>query len=213
MQPSQSQPYRLLLVDDHRVFNDGLKSLLSNQPDLNVCGQVFTATDLLPAIQRLSPDLLLLDINLQNTNSLSIAQQILRDYPSVRIILLTMYNQPKLQQEAQLMGLHGYLLKEAPTDIVLQAIRTVRAGGVYFITATTPTVEAPFGDDFARRLNLTFREVEIIRLIREGFSTEQIALRLNRSAETIKKHRSNIYFKLDITKVTELIEFANRNQL
>lgn len=127
-----------------------------------------------------------------------------------------MYNQPKLVEEARRTGLHGYLLKDATTEELLQGIRAVLAGNVVFdvnLTNHTPQPDDPFGDDFARRLNLTFREVEIIRLIREDLSTEQIADRLHVGHETIKTHRKNIYFKLGINKVTELIQFAVRNGL
>lgn len=205
------KPYRLLLVDDHRIFNDGLKSLLDAEPDLTVCGQLFTANDVLPAIQRLTPDLLLLDINLQGTNGLELGYKLLVNYPPLRILLLTMYNQPKLLEEAKRLGMHGYLLKESSSYTVLSGIRTVLAGGLFFHAGESVYAETSFGDDFARRLKLTFREVEIIQLIRKGLSSEEIAQFLHLSAETVKKHRKNIYFKLNITKVTELIEFANQN--
>jgi len=205
---------RILLIDDHRLFNDGLKSLLDEQPDLVVCGQVFEASGALPAIHRTSPHLILLDVNLQGTNGIDLGRKIRTDFPAVRVLMLTMYNQPKLVEEARRTGLHGYMLKDATTEELLQGIRAVLAGNVVFdvnLNNHIPQPDDPFGDDFARRLNLTFREVEIIRLIREGLNTEQIADRLHVAQETIKTHRKNIYFKLGINKVTDLIQFAVRN--
>ena len=208
-------PARILLVDDHRLFNDALKVLLNEQPDLTVCGQVFQASEALPAIQRTSPHLILLDINLQGTNGIDLGKAISSSYPDVRILMLTMYNQPKLLDETRRAGLHGYLLKDATTTDLLRAIRDVLGGDTHFDTSATDPVppDDPFGDDFARRLNLTFREVEVIRLIKEGLSNEQIAGRIHLSVETVKTHRKNIHFKLGISKVTDLIQFAIRHGL
>jgi DNA-binding NarL/FixJ family response regulator len=208
-------PNRLLLIDDHRLFNDGLKSLLDAQPDLTVCGQVFTAADALSAVHRLHPQLVLLDINLQGTNGIDLGIQLIRQFTGLRVILLTMYNQPKLLEEARRAGLQGYLLKEATTDQLLTGIRTVLSGGTFFKLddPESSPMNDLFNDDFARRLNLTFREVEIIRLICQGLSSEQIAEQLNLSIETIKTHRKNIYFKLNISKVADLIQFAIKQGL
>ncbi len=207
---------RVLLIDDHRLFNDGLKSLLNDQPGLTVCGQVFQASDALPAIQRTNPNLILLDVNLQGANGIDLGKTIVSHYSGLRVLMLTMYNQPKLLDEARRAGLHGYLLKDATTTELLRGIWAVLTGISYFdpaITTATPPTGDSFGDDFARRLNLTFREVEIIRLIREGLSTEQIAGRIHLSIETVKTHRKNIHFKLGISKVTDLIQFAIRHGL
>lgn len=208
-------PVRILLIDDHRLFNDGLKSLLDAQSDLMVCGQVFSAADVLAAVHRLNPQLVLLDVNLQGTNGIDLGQQLLHHFAGLQVILLTMYNQPKLLDEARRAGLHGYLLKDATTDQLLTGIRTVLNGGTFFVLNESGTNEPedPFGDDFARRLSLTFREVEIIRLICQGLSSERIADQLNLSVETIKTHRKNIHFKLGINKVADLILFAIKQGL
>lgn len=210
-----SSPVRILLIDDHRLFNDGLKSLLDAQPDLIVCGQVFTAADALAAVHRLTPQLVLLDVNLQGTNGIDIGCQLLQNFVGLKVVLLTMYNQPKLMDEARRAGLHGYLLKDASTDQLLTGIRTVLNGGIFFTLhdSGTSVPDDRFGDDFARRLSLTFREVEIIRLICQGLSSEQIAEQLNLSVETIKTHRKNIHFKLGISKVADLIQFAIKQGL
>ena len=205
---------RILLIDDHRLFNDGLKSLLNEQPDLTVCGQIFKADDAIHAVQRTNPHLILLDINLQGSNGIDLGKAILANHPTVRILMLTMYNQPKLLDETKRAGLHGYLLKDVGTPELLQAIRKGLGGGTTYDThvAQSPSSpDDPFGDQFASRLNLTFREVEIIALIREGLSNEQIASRIHLSPETVKTHRKNIHFKLGINKVTELVRFAIEN--
>ncbi|HEX9957109.1 MAG TPA: response regulator transcription factor [Fibrella sp.] len=209
MQPAPVS--RILLIDDHRLFNDGVKSLLNAQTDLTVCGQVFQERDALPAIQRTAPHLILLDINLQGSNGIDLGHSILASYPDIRILIITMYNQPKLLDEARRVGLHGYLLKDVGTAELLRAIRTVLSGETSFdsrVNDLASPPDDPFNDSFAKRLNLTFREVEIIALIREGLSNEQIADRIHLSIETVKTHRKNIHFKLGISKATDLVRFA-----
>jgi DNA-binding NarL/FixJ family response regulator len=209
MQPAPAS--RILLIDDHHLFNDGVKSLLNDQPDLTVCGQVFEGRDALPTIRRTAPHLILLDVNLRGTNGIDIGKASIASYPASKVLLLTGYNQPKLMNEARRVGLHGYLLKDATTADMLHAIRTVLSGGTYFDPRVndpaSPSSDA-FTDDFTKRLNLTFREIEVIALIREGLSNEQIAERIHLSIETVKTHRKNIHFKLGITKATDLVRFA-----
>jgi DNA-binding NarL/FixJ family response regulator len=213
---SPASPCRVLVVDDHHLFNDGIKLLLGELPEFKVCGQVYRESDVLPAIQAHQPHLILLDVNLKGNNGIDLGKKIIQEFPSVRIVMLTMYNQPKLLEETRKAGIHGYILKDNTTQDLLRGLRTVMLGNTYYderVASMADPVEDPFGDDFARRLNLTFREVEIIRLVREGFTTEEIAERLYISSFTVKTHRKNIHFKLGISKVTELIQFANQNGL
>jgi len=205
---------KILLVDDHHIFNDGLKRLIDEQPGLTVCGQVYHAKELFHSIENQRPDLILLDINLQGANGIDLGKQIKDLFPYIKIIVLTMYNQPKLLEETRKAALNGYLLKDATTSQLLEGIRAVLAGGSCFDKAVlnfSSNTEGPFIDDFAQKLNLTFREIEIIRLIKIGFTNEQIAEQLHLSFFTIKTHRKNIHFKLGLNNVAELIEFAVRN--
>ncbi|CAG5072959.1 Transcriptional regulatory protein DegU [Dyadobacter sp. CECT 9623] len=204
---------RILLVDDHHIFNEGLKRLINEQPGYSVCGQVYQSKDIFPAIENLRPHLILLDVNLKGVNGIDIGKRIIKDYPAIKVIVLTMYNQSKLLEESRKTGLHGYLLKDATTAKLLNGIETVLQGRSYFDEAIlgTPQQEDQFTDTFAQKLNLTFREIEIIRLIKNGYTNEQIADQLHLSFFTIKTHRKNIHFKLGLTKVTELIDFAVKN--
>lgn len=213
---NQVLPIKILLVDDHHIFNDGLKSLINEQQNMTVCGQVSQARDVFGSIEQQRPDLILLDINLQGSNGIDLGKKILYSFSDLKIIVLTMYNQPKLLEETKKVGLHGYLLKDATTAKLLEGIQIVISGGTYFDKAVTNPAqnsENPFIDNFAQRLNLTFREIEIIRLIKVGFTNEQIAEKLNLSFFTVKTHRKNIHFKLKLNNVAELIEFAIQNDI
>jgi len=207
--------HKILLVDDHQLMSDGLKGLLEKQPDFVVCGQVFEAPAVLPAVHSLQPNLVLLDINLRGTNGIDIGRKILTDFPVVKVLILTMYNQTKLLDETRRAGLHGYILKDSSTTDLISGIRAVLSGGRAFDKRVQQddTHEDAFGDDFAWRLNLTFREVEIIRLICDGLTTEQIADKLHIAATTVKTHRKNIHSKLGITNVVDLVQWAKKNGL
>lgn len=207
---------KVLLVDDHQLFSDGVKMLLKEQPDFQVCGQVFREADVLPTILAQQPDLVLLDINLQGANGIDIGKKIIKDFPATKVVMLTMYNQPKLLEEVQKSGLHGYILKDNTASELLRGIRSVVNNKPYFDQRVLNLInppDDPFGDDFARRLSLTFREVEIIRLIKKGLTNEEIGERLSISAFTVKTHRKNIHIKLGISKVTELVQFAIQHGL
>ncbi len=205
----------ILIVDDHQILSDGLKAILEKQPGFVVCGQVFDAGGVLSAIQTLNPNLVLLDINLGGSNGIDVGRKILMNFPTVKVLILTMYKQPKLLDETRRAGLHGYFLKDSNPIDLFGAMRAVLDGErVFDERAQTAEPPAdPFGDDFAQRLNLTFREVEIIRLIRDGLTNEQIAARLHISPLTIKTHRKNVHSKLSLTNVADLVQFANRHGL
>jgi DNA-binding NarL/FixJ family response regulator len=190
--------------------------LLKELPEFQVCGQVYRESDVMQAIQIQQPDLILLDVNLKGNNGINLGKKIIQEFPALRVVMLTMYNQPRLLEETRKAGIQGYILKDNTTHDLLRGLYEVMQGNVYYderITDLTNAEVDPFGDDFARRLNLTFREVEIIRLIRDGLTTDEIAERLFISAFTVKTHRKNIHFKLGISKVTELVRFANQNGL
>jgi DNA-binding NarL/FixJ family response regulator len=205
---------KILLADDHHIFNDGLKRLIDEQTDLVVCGQVYQSKEIFAAINNERPKMVLLDVNLQGVNGIDIGKMILVQFPEVKVLALTMYNQPKLLEETRRAGLHGYLLKDTTTAKLLQAIKMILAGGTYFDKTVSENPSGRpnlFTDDFAQKLNLTFREIEIIRLIRAGQTNEEIAETLNLSFFTVKTHRKNIYFKLGLSNVAEVIEFAVKN--
>ncbi|MFD2573549.1 response regulator [Spirosoma soli] len=205
----------ILIADDHQLFSDGLRTLLTtNTETFTVVGQVYDGRDVIPVIHKLQPDLVLLDINLPHRNGLDIARQIQREFIHVRTVIITMYNYQKLYSELRAIGVAGYLLKSASSDQLLTCLRSVANGKPYYDYLPSEQVIDPYGDDkFIKQFNLTPREVEIINLIRNSLSNLQIANKLFLSEETVKTHRKNIYYKLGINKLSELIQFANQQGL
>lgn len=201
---------RILIADDHQLFNDGMKMMLNAEDDIQIVGQVFTGKDVLHAVHTLQPDLLLLDINMPHLNGLEVAEKMRESYPAVRIIMLTMYSDRKFVDDCKRLGVPGYILKNSGVDEVLNAIETVLAGQRYYdpklTKSTAPDQHAD--DSFQRQFQLTKREIEIIGLIGQSFTNEEIAERLFLSVATVKTHRNNINLKLGIKQPADLVRFA-----
>jgi DNA-binding NarL/FixJ family response regulator len=193
---------KLLLIDDHQLFNDGLKSLLSTEPNIEVLGQVFEAKNILYEVQRLSPNLLFLDINLPDGNGIEMSKIILKNF---------MYADYQMLKEAKKAGVHGYILKNTSKQELLNGIEVVLGGANYFDEKINKEPESNNNDDISKKYSLTEREIEIVRFVREGLDSYQIADNMNLSYHTVKTHRRNIHFKIGTSTTPELIKFANEN--
>ena len=116
---------KILIADDHQLFNDGMKMMLAAETNLQIVGQVFSGKDVLDAVHRMQPNVVLLDINMPHLNGLEAADKLLKNYPNVRIIMLTMYSDRKFVEDCQRLGVPGYILKNSGVVEVLTAIETV----------------------------------------------------------------------------------------
>lgn len=201
---------KILIADDHQLFNDGMKMMLSVESNIQIVGQVFSGKDVMDAVSRLQPNVVLLDINMPHTNGLDVAVQLIKSYPKVKIIVLTMYNDRKFVEDCQKMGVQGYILKNSGVDEVINAVETVVADKKYYDPKLTKTTKTNLhGDDFfMKQFQLTKREIEIIGLIGKSHTNEEIADKLFLSLATVKTHRNNINLKLGINKPADLVKFA-----
>lgn len=198
---------KILLVDDHRLFNDGIKRLLSENFD--IVAQVFDGKEVIHNITLHNPDIVMLDINLPHRKGLEIGREIKQLYPKIKVVFLSMYNESGFVNVAKEMNADGYLLKDSESHTLINALSQINAGGVFFDPSLTLAKHNLHHDDyFAKTYSLSKREVEIIKLMKEGKTTESIAQQLFVSFETIKSHRKNIYLKLGIASLAELILFA-----
>ena len=202
---------KLLLVDDHELFNDGLKSLLAFEEHLDIVGQVFDGKDVIYNVQKHTPDIVFLDINLPHRNGMDIAKEILKDFSATKVILLTMYEDQSMIKEAKKVGVQGYILKNSSKKELLQGIYVVFEGKNYFDEKIKKDADFINKDDFAKKFALTDREIEIIKAVKEGRSSQEIADLMFLSYLTIKTHRRNIHFKLGTSTTPELIKFAAEN--
>jgi DNA-binding NarL/FixJ family response regulator len=202
---------KILLIDDHQLFNDGVKSLLSSEPNIEIVGQVFEAKSVLYEIQKLSPQLLFLDINLPDGNGIELAKTIVKDFPKIKIILLTMYDDFMLLKEAKKVGVQGYMLKNTSKKQLLQAVEAVMEGDTFFDESISKVSDLTNREEISKKYSLTEREIEIVRFVRDGLDSYQIADNMNLSYHTVKTHRRNIHFKIGTSTTPEMIRFANEN--
>ena len=201
---------KLLIADDHTLFNEGIKQLLSD--NYEIVAQVYDGKGVLPAIHLKSPDVILLDINLPSINGFDLAKEIKRSFESLKIIFLSMYDENKFIEQAQQLHVHGYMLKHSTKEELIESIESVLSDKIYYDPKLKKSHSSLHHEDFfVKQFSLTPREIEIIKLIKIGMDTANIAEKLFLSEETVKSHRKNIYFKLNINKVAELIAFADKN--
>ncbi len=212
MTPTLTEPIRILLADDHALFSDGLALQLTQaDPAVTVVGQVFRGADVLPAVHQHSPHVVLLDINLPAPNGIECVRALSAAFPAVKTVMLTMYAYQRFINECREAGAAAYLLKHVRVPAIIDTIRRVLTGERIF--PTSPTADLHADDSFVVRFKLTTTEVKIISLIRQGLSTPQIGEKLFFGTETVKSHRKNIYRKLGITHLSELLDFAREHGL
>lgn len=203
---------KIVIADDHVLVNEGVKNLLST--DYCIIAQVTDGANVMGTLQRSLPDVILLDINLPNKNGFKIAEEIKRSFSTIKIIFLSMYSEAIFIEKAKLIEVHGYMLKYSTKEELIVCINAVLANKIYY----DPKLEAASvnlhqKDIFVKKFAISSRELDVINLIRKGLSSHEIAQKLSISIETVKTHRKNIFFKLGVTSVFELIEFVDKNSL
>jgi DNA-binding NarL/FixJ family response regulator len=209
---------RVLLADDHKLLVDGLRSLLEGRDDIEIVG---VASDGLEAVEMaagLQPDLVLLDISMPRLNGIDAARQIVRDVSGTSVIMLSMHADSRYIQESLRVGARGYILKESASGEVIEAIRTVSNGDLYFSSSVRDQVHREYVEmvrkgEEASRFPLSPREREVLQLLAEGKATKEIAGLLNVSVKTVESHRKQIMDKLDLHSIAELTKFAIREGL
>ena len=212
--PADVSRIRVLVVDDHTLFRQGIVGLLESQPDVEVVGQAGTGKDALAAAVELSPDVVLMDISMPGTSGLSATAEIKARCPGANVLILTIHDREDYLYQALRAGASGYVLKGADIHDLLDAVRGAYRGEVYlYPTATKALVtdylrRARAGEDRAGYDGLSDREREILHLIAQGKTTPEIAAELHLSPHTVQTHRDHIMSKLDLHSKAALIKYA-----
>jgi two-component system response regulator NreC len=211
---------KIVIADDHAVVRRGLELLLNYQSDMEVVGTAADGQELLRLVERLHPDIALLDISMPNGESGLVTVGRLRaDFPNTKVIMLTMYDDRDYLLYTIQNGASGYVLKNGPESDLLEALRTVYAGGVFVCKEMVPYLVQGFvqrnrdenvSDGF---LELTDREVEVLTLIAKGYGNTEIAERLYLSVKTVESYKSKIMTKLGLHSRPELVEYAIKKKL
>ena len=209
----------ILLADDHGLFRELLGRVLEMERNIHIVGEATNGLDAVNKVRQLKPDVVLMDINMPIIDGLAATRQITEEFPSIAVIMLTMYKHNHQVLQAMRAGARGYLLKSAQTQEVLSAIRTVRAGGVLIEPSIAGTVVTEYRRlsqvaDPAQGLSmLTEREIEIIRYVAAGMNNREIANKLSYSEKTVKNYLSNIFSKLGIRDRTQAAIYGLRQGL
>lgn len=199
---------RLLIVDDHPLVRDGLRLRLASLPGVvSVCeaGNADEAwAHMAPAAPAEAPNLVLMDVGMKDISGIDLTAALLARHPALRVLMLSMYDNPEYVQRALQAGARGYVLKDAPANDIVSAIQTVAEGGTYL----SPAVAGRLFRGQAPRPVLTPREAEILAALGRGHSSKQIARDLDLSVRTVETHRQSIKRKLGIEGQAELIKYA-----
>jgi DNA-binding NarL/FixJ family response regulator len=195
---------RVALVDDHSLVRDGIRALLSVMPRLEVVGEAENGAQAIDMVGRCQPDLLLMDIGLKDMNGLELTRQLGKQYPGLKILILSMYDNHEYISESVRAGASGYVLKNSPSKEIIAAIEAIISGGTFYSAeiarrlATDPNTDS----------ELTPRESQVLAKMVEGLNNKEMARELDISVRTVETHRLSIRRKLNIDKPAALVKYA-----
>lgn len=210
---------RVLLADDHNLVRAGMSALLAKDPDIEVVAEAQNGRQVRALVETHKPDIVLMDISMPELNGLDATSQLVKEFPKLRIIILSMHATEGYVLRAFRAGASGYLLKGAATPELALAVKAVARGETYISSAVSKYVVQAFKSGSTAELKnigtpsrveteLTPRQREVLQLIAEGYSTNEIAEKLNISAKTAKTHRSELMRRLDLHDVASLVRYA-----
>jgi two-component system response regulator NreC len=211
---------KVILADDHQIVRHGLRSLLSKEPDIEVVGEADNGRAVVRLVQELSPQVVIMDISMPDLNGIEATRQILSDFSGVKVIALSMHSDSLFVLNMFKAGASGYLLKDCALEELVKAVRTVMNRKVYLSPSISDIVVkdfvigwSPEDSSSSAYSILTAREREVLQLMAEGKTTNQIAESLCISVKTVEAHRKQLMTKLDIHSVAELTKYAIRQGL
>jgi len=210
---------RIMLADDHEMLRRGLRTILTEQPGWEICGEAVNGREAVELAIQLRPDVIVMDIAMPELNGLEATRQIRRAWPKAEILVLTFDESEALVREVLAAGARGYVLKNDVSRVLVHAVESLSQHRPYFTSKVAEVLlqglgqkvkipDAPSLDD-----PLTAREREVVQLVAEGKSTKEVAQVLNISAKTAENHRTNIMRKLKVNSATELVRYAIRNKI
>lgn len=204
---------KVFLIDDHPMIIEGLKSSLNNTDTVDVVGAAINAFEGITFLKKNQVEVVLLDINLPDINGVEVCGKIRNEFPEVKVIALTTFNQYDYISEMMQSGASGYVLKNATREELVEAIHAVKANKKYFSSEVTETLLQRSGDTASKIPKLTRREKEILALVAQGLTNQEIADKLFISILTVISHRKNLLTKFEVTNTAALISFAMKHQL
>jgi len=209
-----TEPLKLIIVDDHILFIEGVRSLIQQEKDMVITAVANDGKEALRIIRNERPDIVLMDINMPHLNGIEVTRYVNQFDRNIKVIILSTYNEDHLVEKAKQYGANGYMVKNSSKDELLQTIRLVAQGHACF-PYRNPKKPDLFSenDSFLKRFNITSRESEILQYIKEGYTNAQIAQQLYLSIYTVETHRKNIMRKLGLSTQAQLLKMLIENNL
>jgi DNA-binding NarL/FixJ family response regulator len=208
-------PYRIVLADDHALLRQGVKKIIEDAGGMTVVGEAGDGLKLLHLLKKETPDLVILDISMPNLRGIEATSEIKQSHPGVDVLILSMHKRKEYLYHSLNAGAKGYLLKDDTDTELLSAIETIRQGGVYLSSLLSNELTSDFvnicsGAVKPPQEDLTTRERQIVKLVAEGKTSEEIASLLFISSRTVQNHRANIMKKLNLNGTVDLVRYALR---
>lgn len=212
----ENGPIRILIADDHQMFIDGLKALLKREKNIHIVAEVSNGADALDFIKKQQPDILITDISMPGMSGVELTKLVKQHYPDVRVLVLSMYNDREIVGEILMSEAEGYILKNTGRQELINAIQRIAGNSTYYSNEVLNIMMTRMKKQKVIEKNtalLTPREIEIVKLIMQEFSSEEIADKLFISKRTVDTHRKNIIQKTNTKTLVGLLKFALENNL
>lgn len=208
----------IVLVDDHKMFRDGIKSVLSDEKRINICGESGTYDEALITIRECKPDIVLTDITLPGKSGIDLCKAICSEFPDIKILMLSMHQDPEFVMNSLKSGASGYLPKETGHEELISAIKKIYAGETYYNHEISQTIIQVFqkkenNEHPDPRTILSKRELEVLKLYAEGYTNTEISEQLFISIRTVESHKTHILQKLNLKSQVDLIKTAIKHQI
>lgn len=202
---------RVLIVDDHPIVRQGLKRMIEAEPDMEVCGEAATEAQARRAIRELTPDIVIVDLALQEGDGLELVRDVHAHHPDVPMLVLSMHDETIYAERLLSEGASGYIMKQAAADQLLNALRTVLRGETYLSETLMSQLRSRAGNSVGEGNpveRLSNRELQVLNLVGRGVSSREIASELGLSVKTVESHRQSIKRKLNLTTNSQLLQYA-----
>lgn len=213
---------KVLLVDDHQIVRDGLKKILAEEKDFDIIASLNDGLEVLSFLKKNKVDIVVADLSMPDMSGIELTEKITTDFPDVKVLILSMYTNEDYIFNAIKAGAKGYLPKhDSTSEVLIQAIYTVAGGEEFYSPSISKIVLKRYIEnaknsgfsDISKKIQLTLREKQILKLYVEGHTNNEIAHTLNISTHTVKTHKNNIMLKYNFKSTVEMIKFALRNKI
>ncbi len=208
----------ILLVDDHKMFRDGIKSVLSDDNNINICGEAGTYDEAVSFLKKEKPDIVITDITLPEKSGIDLCKKVSKDHPDIKVLMLSMHQSEEFVMNSIKNGASGYLPKETGHEELLFAIKKIHQGEIYFNHDISQTIIKGYQktenkEELDPRSILSKRELEVLKLYAEGYTNAEIADNLFISVRTVESHKTHILQKLNLKSQVDLIKTAIKHQI